>query len=247
MRIRSSIGVNYFARGAALLRERLFPSGCACCKSALLLAEEAWYGLCGPCRERLEAIRAGQGKRCAICGRPLVSETETCMDCRRSPPSAFDRALAVFPYHGDCQKTLAAYKFGGVRSLGRFFADTLLAAREVLSERSVVWVPVPPRPGKLRKSGWDQVEFLARILEARRLPVSRCLRRLRSERQKALGREGRLENLQGKILLKTGKRPPETALVFDDVFTTGATLNACARALKDSGAQTVFGICLFHS
>jgi ComF family protein len=168
------------------------------------------------------------------------------MDCRRSPPFAFDRAFAIFPYHGDCRKALAAYKFGGARPVGRFFADTLLATQKTLPDENAVWVPVPPRPGKLRKSGWDQVEFLAQILKTQRLPVSRCLRRLRSDNQKALGREGRLENLQGKIRLKAGKKPPETAIVFDDVFTTGATLNACSQALKAGGTKTVFGLCLFY-
>jgi predicted amidophosphoribosyltransferase len=113
------------------------------------------------------------------------------------------------------------------------------------------WVPVPPRPGKIREAGWDQVEYLAKLLEKDGRPVCRCLRRLGSDTQKVLDREKRRVNLKGKILVREDygrgkKKVPKTALVFDDVYTTGSTMDACAEALKSAGTANVYGICLFY-
>jgi predicted amidophosphoribosyltransferase len=106
-------------------------------------------------------------------------------------------------------------------------------------------VPVPPRPGKIRKTGWDQVAYLAsRVSRIYRLPVYHCLKRLPSGTQKELNREDRKTNLRGKILCT--RKPPSRALLFDDVITTGSTLDACAAALKADGAAEVYTLCLFY-
>jgi predicted amidophosphoribosyltransferase len=118
---------------------------------------------------------------------------------------------------------------------------------------SEAWVPVPPRRGKIRRTGWDQVEAIARKLEqnhagrhneAGTLPVRRCLERLPSRSQKELNRGERGKNLIGKI--RCVRPAPTSALVFDDVITTGATLNACAGALKKAGTLRVYAIALFY-
>jgi predicted amidophosphoribosyltransferase len=114
------------------------------------------------------------------------------------------------------------------------------------------WVPVPPRPGKIKKNGWDQIEYLARLLEKgiRRTDsgvqrqVSRCLKRLPSLSQKELNRDERRHNLNGRILASSNV--PRTAVLFDDVYTTGSTMDACAGALKNSGAERVYGVCLYY-
>jgi predicted amidophosphoribosyltransferase len=105
-------------------------------------------------------------------------------------------------------------------------------------------VPVPPRPGKLRKTGWDQVEYLARLRKREGLPVYPCLKRLPSLSQKELNRKDRLRNLRDRFVL-TRPAPP-LAVLFDDVITTGATLEACAGALKNGGTEKVYGVCLFY-
>jgi predicted amidophosphoribosyltransferase len=74
--------------------------------------------------------------------------------------------------------------------------------------------------------------------------VFRCLKRLPSTSQKKLNREDRQKNLKGRILL--ARRPPPNVIVFDDVITTGSTLDACAAALKTGGAVKVYGLCLFY-
>jgi predicted amidophosphoribosyltransferase len=168
--------------------------------------------------------------------------------------------FSLFPYQGEYRKILKAYKFGSRRNLGRFLRECLVRAAfspfwdntfsaGPAGTGAVTWVPVPPRPGKIRKTGWDQVEYLAKLLEKDGRTVCRCLRRLSSDTQKILDREKRRINLRGKILVQDdyGRgKIPETVLVFDDVYTTGSTMDACAEALKSSGTVTVYGICLFY-
>jgi ComF family protein len=155
----------------------------------------------------------------------------------------------LFPYTGKYRRLLSAYKFGKNPAVGNFLAEKIAeAAADFPPEAQIV--PVPPRPGKIHTTGWDQVEYLARLLErsgggaVHRLTISRCLKRMPSKSQKELGRENRRSNLRGRIA--SIRQAPRIAVVLDDVMTTGSTLDACAAALKEAGAQTVYGLCLFY-
>ena len=182
-------------------REYLFPAACAVCGGALLSAEDAYYGLCADCRPCF--LRAADGGECCFqCGRPLISEKSLCMRCRKDRDAGLishcDRIVSVFPYTSVYCAVLHAYKFDKRTTLARLLADRLLesaAALLAIADTGAavpVFVPVPPRPGKIKKTGWDQIAFLARFLErmpARDFPpalqalypnglrIARCLKR----------------------------------------------------------------------
>lgn len=215
---------------------------CALCGRALPAL--APYPLCGPCASGLPRIRE---PRCSRCGKELISEDGLCMRCRRSAYD-FDKAYPLYSYAAGAKELVQAYKLGGRRSLGRFFAGELEAAyRGRWTGLSIV--PVPPSPGKLRKKGWDQVMTIAADLTARGLPVEALLRRAPGgAAQKSLDYAGRTANLRGRMMLrpslsrglKLGLRRGDPYILLDDVLTTGATLSECARALKAGGASAVY-------
>jgi ComF family protein len=231
-----------------LIREFFFPRGCALCGTALLDREEAWYGLCQDCRKSVigEAGEPSSLECCSVCGRPLISEINTCLPCRDEGERSCDKIAVVFPYTGQYRKLLGAYKFGKNPALGHLLEEKIREGVQRLTAqtRPAVLCPVPPRPGKIRKTGWDQVEYLAKLLERDKQPVLRCLKRLPSQSQKTLDREHRLTNLKGRFIAV--KEVPKEVILFDDVITTGATIEACAAALKAAGAEKVYGVCLFY-
>jgi ComF family protein len=231
------------------VREYLFPAGCGVCGGSLLDPEEAWYGLCKDCRDFFTSEKE---IRCSRCGRHLISEIDCCLECREKGVQGLDCLTVVYPYIGSYRKLLRAYKFDGFRRLGNFLTEKILERIKNFAlpvPAGAVLVPVPPRPGKLKHTGWDQIDHLAKLLmRAYRngscMPVYRCLKRLPSESQKKLNKESRKTNLFGRIVYT--RRVPPTVIVFDDVITTGSTLEACAEALKAGGAEKVYGVCLFY-
>jgi len=227
-----------------LARGFLFHRGCALCGGALFGAEEMRFGLCGQCSASLELV---QGKTCNLCGKPLISERENCLSCRNGAEHSYDRLWVLFPYSGKYRKLLSAYKFAKNLALADFFAEKVL---ELIKDEPLLkdafLVPVPPRPGKIKTAGWDQIDCLAKRLEKlnRGLNIRRCLNRGKSGVQKRLGRADRMENLKGRIIVNGNV--PKTVLVIDDVITTGSTMEVCSAALKEGGAEKVYGLCLFY-
>ena len=207
---------------------------CALCGRAMEPLGSPPWPLCPSCGLSLEPLAL---PRCAGCGQALISEIGRCARCKGRTWS-FDESLPLFPYGGPMGRILAEYKARGRRSLAPFLAGFLAAA---IAER---WpgrpvVPVPPRPGKLRDKGWDQVELVASELERLGCGVQRPLRRISGSEQKRLGRAERSANASASYALVPGARPPARLVLLDDVATTFATAEACAAALRAGGAESV--------
>ena len=236
------IGMNVIIKLFFVVKNYLFPQGCAICMSALKGVNEIRNGLCEECNSGF--LRA-KGNTCNLCGRPLISEIELCIPCREGGCHSYDRLWVIFPYSGKYRKLLTMYKFHKNLSLANLLAERIL---EVLSEpclKDAVIVPVPPRPGKIKDAGWDQVDYLVRRLALlSNVSICRCLKRTKSKIQKNLDRAQRIENLKGRISVCS--KVPKTVLVIDDVITTGSTMEVCSSVLKENGAQKVYGLCLFY-
>ena len=239
-------------------------SGFLCPQTCLLCGNvsEAGLPLCNHCIQTeyepyispvdSEGSRAAEA-RCIHCGKILISEHEYCTHCRPAdgeqadkPKSACDRIFTLFPYIGLGQKLLPVWKNNNIRTFSTIFAPLIHSFfTQHPGLMNIPLVPVPPRPKKLREKGWDQIEDLVKDLSVYpQLTIYRCLRRQDGIPQKKLSKTDRAVNLQGKIKLAV-KTVPDTLILLDDVMTTGATLEACARILKTAGCKKVYGLCLF--
>ena len=147
-------------------------------------------------------------------------------------------------YQGELRGIVHAFKYDGRRSLARPLGRLLREAGAGLLAGADAVVPVPLHPWKRVQRGFNQSADLARALE---LPVRFVLRRTRPTRTQAGLTPGqRRRNVSGAFALATwpwrssradvGGR---TLVLVDDVMTTGATLDACARVLKQAGAREV--------
>ena len=222
----------------------MFPRRCALCECGLVTIQEIRFGLCGKCGLQLNLET---GNICQLCGKPLVSEKDLCLLCRDKTQSlpSYDRIWVIYPYIGKYKKLLSAYKFGKNLALGNLFTEKILEVKNAIPVlKDTIIVPVPPRPGKIKQYGWDQVDYLASKIKRNNHLIKRCLKRKKSEVQKRLNRNERMENLKGRIY--NNYAVPENILLIDDVFTTGSTLEVCSSVLKEAGAKKVYGICLFY-
>lgn len=206
--------------------------------------------ICSDCKDDFFSVqKIGQGF-CARCGKKLISEKDKCVECRNEGIlKNLDRVFPLFSYRLWNTNLLCRWKLKGERNLSFFFAelvkDRILDMFEKFGEFSIV--PVPPRPGKIKREGWDQIEELSVILE--RLygfKIFRILGRESLEQQKTLDREKRLLTIGSAYFVKDKKSPlPEKVCIIDDVMTTGATLEGIATVLKKNGVKEVFAVTLF--
>ena len=236
--------MNVFIKIFFLGRNFFFPSECAVCGCALTGIEEIKYSLCRECKS---SIKTNTQNKCNICGKPLISEIDTCLVCRNAGTRFYDCLHVIYPYSGKYRKLLTQYKFKKNIRLGEFFAEEILSIinnNEILKNAEII--PVPPRPGKIKDMGWDQIDYLLKCIKKlnQNINILRCLKRKKSKVQKYLKREERLKNLKDKIYLY--KPAPKIALIIDDVITTGSTMEVCAEVLKKGGAERVYGLSLFY-
>lgn len=170
-----------------------------------------------------------------------------CHLCRRGI-YAFHLARSYGVYADAMVRAMTLLKYYAVTPLGGWFAGRLgeLVARQPEAFAADVVVPVPLHPTRLRERGYNQAELIARPLARRmRLPLrSYLLVRTKPRPDKLkLTRKERWSSVRGAYAIRAGTRVDKLrVLLVDDVFTTGATLDACARALRQAGASSVVGL-----
>lgn len=187
------------------------------------------------------------GSQCVRCGLPFeieVDPDQVCGACLARPP-AYDRARAALIY-GDVSRELVL----GLKYQGRRDALVMLsgwmanAGADLLGEADLI-VPVPLHYFRLIRRGFNQSGWLAAALSRRssvRLSVD-ALKRVRATPiQGSLSPDARRRNVQGAFRVRPGRAKlvkGKRVLLVDDVLTTGATVEACARTLKRAGAACV--------
>lgn len=218
----------------------------ACAACARTLDAPTHGPVCAAC---WSAVRPITPPVCERCGDPLPSwrvisqQRALCARCRRRP-SAIDRGRAIGPYDGALRDIIHALKYGGRRTVAPPLARLMAAHGASILRGADFAVPVPLHRRRRRARGFNQAMELARGLD---LPVIDALARiLPTPSQTDLPAGQRHRNVRGAFRLgRRGLRRKEpdvrgrTIVLVDDVSTTGATLEACARVLKTAGAREV--------
>ncbi|MDX6636366.1 MAG: hypothetical protein QOF06_2569 [Solirubrobacterales bacterium] len=186
---------------------------------------------------------------CAACGRSCRFDAVVCTRCTRrladvdpflgNGPAGLDRVWSSASYEGVARDLVGALKFRRLLSVADLMAERIewLAPAHMLSGTIV---PVPAAPPRLRRRGFDPAGELAAALAARlEAPLSSCLERRGGGRQ--VGKR-RAERVGHPPRIEARAAAPRSVLLVDDVLTTGATLTACAGALRAVGASRVVAV-----
>ncbi len=207
------------------------PPRCAGCGA--VTAEVGLF--CPECWPKLHFLSGG----CQRCGHPLeATEADTCGACHKEDRPALDRIRAAVAY-GDIPRSLAIrLKYGRKTALARTMASYMRRSLGELSAEAVL-APVPLHRWRLWSRGFNQAQLIAAAL-GREVDPTLLRRTKRTPRLKGLNPSERRKLVSGAFDLRPGKSVKgRHVILVDDVFTTGATAEACARLLKRKGAARV--------
>ncbi len=233
------------ARG---LSDVIFPPVCVHCRALVTTVDgppgegRAFRHLCAPCARQLDYV---QPPHCATCGHPfygVVDGARMCPKCEGLDPAFREGRTAVL-FKGPARALIIELKYHRglhvLEDLGEIFRR---APHVLASVRGATLVPVPLHPRKARERGYNQALLLAQRLATAagaETQVESLLRRdVDTPTQTAFDRRTRMANLKNAFALAAGAalNPDLHYIIIDDVFTTGSTLNSCARTLRRAGA-----------
>ncbi len=210
-----------------------------------LCGKKSIEAVCQSCRE--EYFRT-ELRRCVSCGKLTGNEFTHCQDCQAGKgPKGLSKVTAVGYYDGAWKEFIHNIKYKGQPYLLIALTDYLTSwAVKQLPPPDMI-VPVPLHPNRLAQRGFNQAEVLASIL-GRNLGISvqdNLVRFEDTRPQISFGRYERINNIRNAFGLKPHANIAEKIIwLVDDVITTGATIDECARILRNNKAKAIYAFCL---
>jgi len=224
-----------------ILLNLIYPRRCPVCNEALKQSDLYNY-ICAPCKAKLSYIK---GNKCSKCGKPLEQfEEEYCYDCKKIK-HIYERGFAVWAYDEEIKKSMYRFKYHNRREFADFYAKELADIYGVFIKHweCDVIIPVPLHKKKYKRRGYNQAALIAKKL-SRRLEIayddSFLIRAVETKAQKELDDKERYNNLIGAFQIANNGVKYNKVIIVDDIYTTGATIDACARVLKDNGITKVY-------
>lgn len=227
-------------RLAHTVADWIIPPTCLGCATAVGQAG----ALCGTCWSRAQFV---EEPRCPVLGTPFAYDSglgTMSLQALADPPP-FDRARAAVLYDDVARKIVRTFKFGDSPELAPWMANWMTRAGRELMQPEAVIVPVPLHRNRTIQRRYNQSAELARHVSRRSSIRYRpeLLQRVRPTRQQVgLGAKERSRNVQGAFRVPRRfelEVKGSHIILIDDVYTTGATLRACARALRRKGAAKI--------
>ena len=225
------------------LLDLIYPRRCAVCDNALPFGKKY---ICPKCAAKLIRVRE---PRCAKCGRPLDSQgTEYCRACL-STRHEFTYGFSLFMYNDAMRESIFRFKYGGRQEYAEFYARAIAKylRAEILSFRASAIIPVPLHRRRMEERGYNQAELVAEKLgKLLNIPVkSDIVTRIRNTiPQKKLNSSERWKNLKKAFIISRNVVELERVIIFDDIYTTGSTIDSLSLSLKKAGVKDVFFITL---
>ncbi len=209
-----------------------FPSYCFSCGVQI----SARDFLCPSCRLKLIPL----GNACPICAKPYSSGNHLCGECAKSTRS-FTLVLAPFRYEGIITQAICEFKYQKKIWLAKPLA---LLWKETISERLPVFdyvIPVPLHLRRLKERGFNQSFLLAQKIFGRPRVKTWLLRIRDTKPQVTLSSKDRVKNVRNAFVLKNGiDLSGKRIILFDDVMTTGATVEECSKVLREAMVKEVY-------
>jgi ComF family protein len=229
-----------------------FPAACRLCERVLVHASTVPI-----CEECLGSFAALGGAVCETCGQPLAAwslggarderaaESSVCPECQ-TREHGFDRARSYALYKAGLVRAIVLLKFERVEPLGRWFAGRLAEVARSQGLEADIVVPVPLYRQRERERGYNQADLIAKPLAGKLGLPYRAVLLVRTKPRPdkhVLSLEERWDSVRGAFATRPGTKVDNLrVLLVDDVMTTGATLDACAKALRGAGAKSVIGL-----
>lgn len=217
----------------------LYPQVCPLCGVVVDIRNN---GTCDECRGRISYV---QSPVCLKCGKEIADEEiELCEDCSRYSRT-YDKGFPAMNYIEPVTDCVAQFKYNNRRELADFFAGEIIRChgKEIAEISPEVLIPIPIHKKKLKKRGYNQAELLARSLGRRLdIPVDADVikRNLNTMPQKKLDNVEREKNLKKAFILSREIVQYKKVMLVDDIYTTGATIEACTSLLKQKGVRRIY-------
>ena len=226
-------------RAADALTSLLYPPHCARCR----VETPAGAHLCASCAGQARKIEAPFCQRCSEPFDGAIDGAFTCSNCQ-GRALHFDCAISRYLSRGVVRDFIHRFKYERHLYLRHPLVDWLAETLEDERLRAPfdAFVPVPLHAARFRERDFNQAALLAELLARRaHKPVLHALRRVRyTTTQTRLDRQARMENLRDAFrVLQTSAVQNRHLILVDDVFTTGSTVDECARILRAAGAASV--------
>ena len=216
----------------------VLPPRCPGCR--VIVGDDGRF--CLACWQELQFITA---PLCARCGTPFehdMGPAAECGACMVEPPR-YTSARAALVYGGPARKVLLALKHGDRQHLVRVMAPHMARAAVTILDRDSLIVPVPLHRWRLWRRGFNQAALLAQAiakLSGAAIAIDALQRVKPTPASKGMGRKARAANVRGAFSVPDRNRVAGRRIVLvDDVMTSGATADACARRLLRAGARDV--------
>jgi ComF family protein len=229
----------------------LFPADCRLCQEPLTAVSR--LPVCKPCLEKIKGFDVPQ---CAVCGELLPSrgpiaahnlqvDSGTCVGCQKARPM-FQKAVAFGPYDGAWRDLIHLLKYQRIRPTAQVIGKALAEQITKCGIEKPIVVPVPLHRSKFHIRGFNQAEEIARVIRKickYEWSTHALVRRRATVSQTGMTPLQRRDNVRGAFAVRKGYQRDiagRNIILVDDVYTTGATVNECARVLRRAGAAHVW-------